>query len=130
MLEGALHAVMVGVAESYLGAFAVELGHGARHLALLSTLPLLAGAVVQLLSPVLCAVLGSRKRLVVAGALGQTASLAALLSIVNRPVDSRVDLVWWLQRPLWLIGPAILAIPLCRAAARFDPAARVQSSAR
>ncbi len=55
---------------------------------------------------------------------------AALLSIVNRPVDSRVDLVWWLQRPLWLIGPAILAIPLCRAAARFDPAARVQSSAR
>ena len=56
--------------------------------------------------------------------------LAALLSVVNRPVDSRVDLVWWLQRPLWLIGPAILAIPLCRAAARFDPAARVQSSAR
>ena len=55
---------------------------------------------------------------------------AALLSIVNRPVDSRVDLVWWLQRPLWLIGPAILAIPLCRAVARFDPSAGVQSSAR
>ena len=56
--------------------------------------------------------------------------LAALLSIVNRPVDSRVDLVWWLQRPLWLVGPAILSIPLCRAVARFDPATRVQSSAR
>ena len=81
MLEGALHAVMVGVAESYLGAFAVELGHGPRRLALLSTLPLLAGAVIQLLSPVLCAVLGSRKRLVVAGALGQTASLGALFVI-------------------------------------------------
>ena len=55
---------------------------------------------------------------------------AALLSIVNRPVDSRVDLVWWLQRPLWLMGPAILAIPLCRAVARFDQAGRVNPAAQ
>ena len=81
MLEGALHALMVGVAESYLGAFAVELGHGPRQLALLTTLPLLAGASVQLLSPLLCALLGSRKRLAVLGALGQAASLAALFAI-------------------------------------------------
>lgn len=81
MLEGALHALMVGVAESYLGAFAVELGHGPRQLALTSTLPLLAGTAVQLASPLLCTALGSRKRLAVLGALGQTASLAALLVI-------------------------------------------------
>lgn len=81
MLEGALHAVMVGVAESYFGAFAVELGHGPRRLALLSTLPLLSGACVQLSSPLLCAWLGSRKRLALAGALGQTASLGALIAI-------------------------------------------------
>lgn len=81
MLEGALHALMVGVAESYLGAFAVELGHGPERLALLTTLPLLAGAAVQLLSPLLCGVCGGRKRLVMAGAMGQTLSLAALLTI-------------------------------------------------
>lgn len=81
MLEGALHAVMVGVAESYLGAFAVELGHGPRRLAVLSTLPLFAGACCQLFSPLFCSWLGSRKRVAVAGALGQTASIAALLAI-------------------------------------------------
>jgi MFS family permease len=81
MLEGALHAIMVGVAESYLGAFAVELGHGPRRLAVLSTLPLFAGACCQLFSPLLCSWLGNRKRVAVAGALGQTASIAALLAI-------------------------------------------------
>lgn len=81
MLEGALHAIMVGVAESYLGAFAVELGHGPRRLAVLSTLPLFAGACCQLFSPLLCSWIGSRKRVAVAGALGQAASIAALLSI-------------------------------------------------
>ena len=55
---------------------------------------------------------------------------AALLSTVGRTVDSRVDPAGWLQRPLWLIGPAILAIPLCRAAARFDPAAQLDSPAQ
>jgi MFS family permease len=81
MFEGALHAVMVGVAESYLGAFAVELGHPPRHLALLATLPLLAGACCQLLAPILCSWLGNRKRLAVAGALGQALSVGAFIAI-------------------------------------------------
>jgi MFS family permease len=106
MLEGALHAVMVGVAESYFGAFAVELGHGARHLALLSTLPLLAGAAIQLLSPVLCAALGGRKRLVVAGALGQTASLAALFAIAAAGSTSLTALLV-AQLAFWISGGAM-----------------------
>jgi MFS family permease len=81
VLEGSLHAVMVGVAESYLGAFAVELGHGPRAQGLLATLPLVLGALCQLFSPLLCARLGSRKRAAVAGALGQTLSMAALVLI-------------------------------------------------
>lgn len=81
MLEGGLHAIMVGVAESYLGAFAVELGHGPQRLAFLATLPLLAGACCQLFSPKLCAWFGSRKRVAMAGALGQTASLGLLLLV-------------------------------------------------
>lgn len=106
MLEGALHAVMVGVAESYLGAFAVELGHGPRQLALLSTLPLLAGAVIQLLSPLLCALLGSRKRLALAGALGQTASLAALFAIAVSGSTS-VPALLAAQLGYWVAGGAM-----------------------
>jgi MFS family permease len=106
MLEGALHALMVGVAESYLGAFAVELGHGPRQLALLSTLPLLAGAAVQLSSPLLCAWLGSRKRLALMGALGQTASLAALLAIAATESHS-VGALLAAQLGYWVSGGAM-----------------------
>jgi MFS family permease len=81
ILEGSLHAVMVGVAESYLGAFAVELGHGPRAQGLLATVPLVLGAFCQLFSPLLCGWFGSRKRVAVAGALGQTASMAGLILI-------------------------------------------------
>jgi MFS family permease len=81
ILEGSLHAVMVGVAESYLGAFAVELGHSPRAQGLLATVPLVLGAFCQLFSPLFCGWLGSRKRVAVAGALGQTASMAGLIVI-------------------------------------------------
>ena len=36
-------------------------------------------------------------------------------------VGSTVDATWWLQRPIWVIGPILLAIPLCRLTRRFDP---------
>ncbi len=78
--EGALHAVMIGVGESYLGALAVELGHQDLALALLVTVPLLAGAVAQLASGFLVSVLGSR-RLVIVGASLQAASHLALAAI-------------------------------------------------
>jgi MFS family permease len=106
MLEGTLHAVMVGVAESYLGAFAVELGHGAERLALLATLPLLAGAACQLLSPMLCAALGGRKRVVIAGALGQTASLGALCVIAGSENTSLGPLLA-AQIAFWVSGGAM-----------------------
>jgi MFS family permease len=106
MLEGALHAVMVGVAESYLGAFAVELGHSPRRLALLATFPLLVGAACQLISPLLCAWLGSRKRVAVAGALGQTASLAALLAIAATENGSLAALLM-AKMCFWVSGGAM-----------------------
>jgi MFS family permease len=94
------------VAESYLGAFAVELGHGPRQLALLSTLPLLAGASVQLFSPLFCALLGSRKRLALMGALGQTASLAALFAIATSETRS-VTALLAAQLAFWISGGAM-----------------------
>jgi hypothetical protein len=89
-----------------LGAFAVELGHGRRRPALLSTLPLLAGATIQLLSPLLCALLGSRKRLALAGALGQTASLGALCTIAAAHHSSLLPLLA-AQLCYWVSGGAI-----------------------
>ena len=68
IVEGMLHATMVGVAESYLGALAVELGHRDGALALLATIPLLLGSSGQLLASPMLSWLGSRKRLVVLGA--------------------------------------------------------------
>src|SRR3954463_12396468 len=49
-IEGAVSSVMTGTSESYLGAFAVALGHSDLHLALLTTAPYVCGAVAQLLA--------------------------------------------------------------------------------
>lgn len=81
LAEGLLWAVMVGVTESYFSAVAVELGHGPTALALLATVPVVAGAVSQLGAPPLVAWFGSRQRLVVAGAVLQAASLLLFLRI-------------------------------------------------
>lgn len=37
-------------------------------------------------------------------------------------VPGEVTAAWWLQRPLWVLAPALVAVPLCRACRRFDPA--------
>jgi len=68
LVDGASYAVMVGVCESYLSVLAVELGHRNTSLALLVTVPMLCGALVQLLTGPLVDWLGQRKRLVIGGA--------------------------------------------------------------
>jgi MFS family permease len=78
-LDGLFHAAMMGLGESYLGALAVELGHRGTALAVLATLPVLLGALAQLASGQLSQWLGSRKRLVVAGAMVQALSHAGLV---------------------------------------------------
>ena len=123
ILEGSLHAVMIGVAESYLGAFAVELGHGPRAQGLLATLPLVLGAICQLFSPLLCAWFGSRKRVAVAGALGQTASMAGLILIAMAQSSSFSALLaarvgFWvaggLMAPAWNAWMADLTVNIER----------------
>jgi MFS family permease len=84
VLDGLFFAVMVGVGESYLGALAVELGHGSEHLALLSTLPLLSAALVQFFVPSLVERLGSRKRLVVSAVTLQALVQPLLVVIALR----------------------------------------------
>ena len=81
IVDGVLFALMLGVSESYFGACAVALGHGDTALALLATLPLFAGSLAQAFTSPLVLGLGSRKRLVAAGALVQALSHLGLLAI-------------------------------------------------
>lgn len=80
VVEGSLHAIMLGAAESYLGALAVELGHGPLNQAWLATIPLALSSVSQLASGSLSRVWG-RKWVVVAGAFAQGLSMGGLALI-------------------------------------------------
>lgn len=93
LVDGLLHAIMVGASESYLGALAVELGHTDQSLALLATLPLLAGAFTQLFSERMTSFFGSRRRFVVAGATLQAASQVAFATIALLEVTSLAPLL-------------------------------------
>jgi MFS family permease len=64
--DGVFYSAMVGLGEVYVPAFALALGHGAAEAGLLATLPLLAGACFQLVSPEAVRRLQSYRRWVVA----------------------------------------------------------------
>jgi MFS family permease len=76
--DGATFSIMVGIGESYVAAFVLALGMGEVAAGLVATLPMLAGAALQLLSPWAVRRLGSHRRWVVACAVVQAASLLML----------------------------------------------------
>jgi MFS family permease len=76
--DGVSFSLMVGLGESYLPAFVLAAGHGAVAAGLVATLPMLAGAVLQLVSPWAVRHLRSHRRWVVLCALLQAASLLPL----------------------------------------------------
>lgn len=80
VFEGSLHAIMLGAAESYLGALAVELGHGPLNQAWLATIPLALASMSQLASGALSRRWG-RKTVSVAGAFAQGLSMGGLALI-------------------------------------------------
>jgi MFS family permease len=77
--DGTSHAVMIGLGETYLPAFALALGHGEAAAGLLATAPLLAGALLQLVTPRGVHALGSYRRWLVLCAGVQAASFLPLL---------------------------------------------------
>jgi MFS family permease len=103
ILEGALHAVMLGTAESYLGAFAVELGHGPEALALLATVPLLVGALSQLFCSPLALLVGGQKRLVVIAAALQAVSAGGFM-FVAATEDRRLSALLSAKVLFWVAG--------------------------
>lgn len=77
--DGVTYSLMVGMGETYLPAFVLALGMGEIASGLISTLPLLAGALLQLITPWAVGRLGSRRAWVVGCARCQSASLLLLV---------------------------------------------------
>lgn len=58
--------------------------------------------------------------------LSAFAAFWALAAWAGLEVTARIDAQWWAVRPLWFVGPALLAVPLCRAMRRFDRSGSAQ----
>jgi hypothetical protein len=69
--DGVAYSAMVGLGETYVAAFALALGMGSVVAALVSTLPVLVGAVLQLAGPAAVRRVGSHRRWVIACAAAQ-----------------------------------------------------------
>jgi MFS family permease len=80
MGDGLAFSFMVGIGESYLPAFTLALGHGAITAGLVATLPMLAGAVLQLVTPAAVGLMDSHRRWVVLCASLQAASFVPLIA--------------------------------------------------
>ena len=78
-VDGLAWALMVGMGELYIAAFAVALGLGETVSGLATTVPLLLGASVQLLTPRLLRIAGSQRRFVSICALLQAASFVPMI---------------------------------------------------
>lgn len=105
--DGVLHAIMVGVGESYLGALAVELGHRSVSLGVLTTVPVFLGSLSQLFSRHLAAWFGSRRGLVTAGAAGQALSHLGLVWIAHE-ADPRLGPLLFFKCLFWISGMVIV----------------------
>jgi MFS family permease len=89
--DGIAFSTMVGLGETYVPAFALAAGHGDLAAGLVATLPMLAGAVLQLATPVGVRRLGSYRAWVVTCARLQAASL---LPLAVWALLGRIPLPW------------------------------------
>lgn len=78
--EGVTSALMIGLGETFFAAFALALGYSEVTAGLLASLPLLAGAGIQLLAPFAVRSLGSYRRWVVGCATVQALSFLPLIA--------------------------------------------------
>ena len=78
--DGASFSIMVGIGETYLPAFVLAAGMGEVAAGLITTLPLVAGALLQLASPAAIRRLGSNRRWVVCCALIQALAFVPLVA--------------------------------------------------
>lgn len=79
--DGFSFSVMVGIAETYVPAFVLSRGLGDLTAAMVATVPVLLGSVLQLFAPLLLARLGSYRRFVVTTATIQACSMLTLMGL-------------------------------------------------
>ena len=98
--EGAAASLMVGLGESYLSAFVLALGLGQVAAGLITTIPLMVGGCLQLVTPTAIRRLGSHRRWAIACAVLQALSLwpmaagAAAGSMTVLAVFAAATLYW------------------------------------
>lgn len=100
MADGATFGVMVGVGETYLAAFALAIGLGEVSSGLISSVPLLAGGITQLISLRGVRWIGSEKRWILLGASIQGLAfvplvLAALYGSISLGAMLLIASVYW-----------------------------------
>src|SRR4249920_2779074 len=78
--DGAAFSVMVGIGETYFPAFVLAMGMGEISAGLIASIPILVGAILQMVSPAAVVRLGSNRRWVVACVTVQAASFAPLVA--------------------------------------------------
>lgn len=103
--DGIAFSVMVGLGETYVPAFVLALGFGASAASLIATVPLLAGALLQLVTPFAVRHLGSYRRWVVACAALQAAALLPLALAALRGEAPRLAL-FAVVSAYWAFGMA------------------------
>ncbi len=122
--DGIAFSVMVGIGETYIPAFALAAGMGDVVAGLVTTIPMLIGAVFQLVSPAMVRRLDSHRRWVVFCAGAQAASfvpliLAALLGRLSLPVLFASATAYWAfgmsTGPAWNTWAGTLVPPGLRA---------------
>jgi MFS family permease len=100
LAEGAGYSLMVGLGETYIPAFVIAVGLGEVNAGLITTLPLLAGALFQLISPAMVSQLGSYRKWVVLCATVQCLSflplvLASLWGYLPASAAFTIAAVYW-----------------------------------
>ncbi len=94
IIEGSFFAFMFGLGENYLSALGVFLGYSALQISVLSSLPQLAGAFIQLASNNLAKLFNSMKRLVVFLSVVQSLLWIALIFILFNTDNYSLILLW------------------------------------
>ena len=103
--DGAGYGGMVGFGEIYFSAFALAIGLGELMAGLVASLPLLAGGILQTISPLAIRWLGSHKRWVVCCAAMQSLTFVPLIVAACRGHLSGIGLLW-IAAVYWAAGLA------------------------
>jgi len=135
--DGVFYSVMVGLGETYVPAFVLALGHGAQASALITTLPMLIGGLLQLAAPQGAQRVGSYRGWVVACARLQAACFVPLVAAaLGAPLG--IVALFGVMSAYWgfslSTGPAWNAwvetlVPLSRRARYFATRSRLANAA-